>query len=166
MIIDYAANGMRTDFMDIYLGAKCKFCISTSTGFDAIPVIFRRPVLYTDFTHIELFNSFVKKSMTLFKHHYLTSEGRDMKISEILKSGVGRIYYTTDYKFRGIELVNNSPKELKEAVLEMDDRISGKFDDSYEHLQQKLKNMYANSDLHGEIRSRVVTRCLVEDSLL
>lgn len=166
MIIDYAANGMRTDFMDVYLGAKCKFCISTSTGFDAIPVIFRRPVLYTDFTHIELFNSFVKKSMTLFKHHYLISEGRNMKISEILKSGVGRIFYTTDYEFRGIKLVNNSPEELKDAVLEMDDRLSGTLDFSYEHLQKKLKNMYAHSDFHGEIRSRVVTKCLVEDSLL
>ena len=39
-IIDYATNGMRIDFMDAYLGAKCEFCISTGCGFDAIPYVF------------------------------------------------------------------------------------------------------------------------------
>ena len=49
MIIDYATNGMRSDFMDIYLGAKCKFCISNGTGYDSIPHIFRRPIVFIDF---------------------------------------------------------------------------------------------------------------------
>ena len=31
-VIDYATNGMRSDFMDIYLGAKCSFCISSNFG--------------------------------------------------------------------------------------------------------------------------------------
>ena len=30
-VIDYATSAMRNDFMDIYLGAKCYFCISVST---------------------------------------------------------------------------------------------------------------------------------------
>jgi hypothetical protein len=47
-IIDYATNGMRTDFMDIYLGAKCYFCISSSLGWDAIPEVFNRPIVYTN----------------------------------------------------------------------------------------------------------------------
>jgi putative glycosyltransferase (TIGR04372 family) len=50
-IIDYAYNGMRSDFMDIYLGAKCSFCISTGTGLDAIPEMLRRPIVYV---HSEL----------------------------------------------------------------------------------------------------------------
>ena len=45
MIIDYAylQKNKRTEFMDIYLGANCEFCISTMLGFDAIPYIFRKP---------------------------------------------------------------------------------------------------------------------------
>ena len=46
MIIDYATNGMRSDFMDIYLGAKCKFCISNGTGYEGIPYIFRKPIVF------------------------------------------------------------------------------------------------------------------------
>jgi putative glycosyltransferase (TIGR04372 family) len=166
MIIDYATNGMRNDFMDIYLGAKCKFCISTSTGFDAIPVIFRRPVLYTDFVHIELFNSFMKSSMTYFKHHYLINENRYMKLSEILESGAGRFYYTSLYNDYGIKLINNSPDELESAVLEMDDRLNGVTDKEYDYLQKNVKKWYSGSEYHGEILSRISTKCLLNDALL
>src|SRR3989344_2450693 len=46
MVIDYATNGARSEFMDVYLGAKCAFCISNSTGYDAVPTAFRRPVVF------------------------------------------------------------------------------------------------------------------------
>ena len=35
-IIDYANNPLRSDFMDIYLGAKCLFCLTTQTGYDGV----------------------------------------------------------------------------------------------------------------------------------
>ena len=47
-IIDYATNGMRTEFLDIFLGAKCSFTISVGSGWDGIPVIFRRPVFFVN----------------------------------------------------------------------------------------------------------------------
>ena len=44
-IIDYANSNFRSDFMDVYLGAKCSFCISTGSGFDFVPYIFRKPIV-------------------------------------------------------------------------------------------------------------------------
>ena len=48
-VIDYANLKIRSDFMDIYLGAKCRFCISTYSGFDLICDIFRKPIAFTAF---------------------------------------------------------------------------------------------------------------------
>lgn len=45
-VIDYATNGMRTEFLDIFLGAHCSFYVSTGTGIDTVAQIFRRPMLY------------------------------------------------------------------------------------------------------------------------
>ena len=56
-IIDYAFNGMRSDFMDIYLGAKCTFCVTVGTGFDSIPFIFRRPIVDTNFVPLGFFST-------------------------------------------------------------------------------------------------------------
>ena len=43
-IIDYANSEFRSEFMDIYLGAKCSFCISTGYGPDMLPYIFNKPI--------------------------------------------------------------------------------------------------------------------------
>ena len=45
--------GQRSDFMDIYFGAKCHFFIGVGTGIDAIPDIFRRPILYVNVVPLE-----------------------------------------------------------------------------------------------------------------
>ena len=45
-VIDYATNGMRSEFLDVYLGAHCTFAVSTGSGWDSIPQIFRRPSMY------------------------------------------------------------------------------------------------------------------------
>lgn len=47
-IIDYATSELRSDFMDIYLLSRCNFFISTVTGLDCVPQIFRRPGLFTN----------------------------------------------------------------------------------------------------------------------
>ena len=46
-IIDYATK-YRSDFMDIYLGAKCRFYIGTTSGPDALADIFNKPLLGTN----------------------------------------------------------------------------------------------------------------------
>ena len=51
-VIDYATNGMRTEFLDIFLGAHCTFCVSTGSGWDCVPQIFRRPSLYVNLVPI------------------------------------------------------------------------------------------------------------------
>ena len=38
-IIDYANSNLRSDFLDIYLGAKCTFCVSSGLGFDELATI-------------------------------------------------------------------------------------------------------------------------------
>jgi hypothetical protein len=52
-IIDYATNGRRSDFMDVYLSARAAFFISTGTGLDAIAMVFRRPYLFVNCVPVE-----------------------------------------------------------------------------------------------------------------
>ena len=37
LVFDYASNGMRSEFLDIYLGANCELFISSVLGIDSIP---------------------------------------------------------------------------------------------------------------------------------
>ena len=69
MIIDYANSPHKSDFLDVYLGANCSFCISTSTGFDAIPYVFRRPIAYVT-VPIKYFFTFSRNFLIIAKHHF------------------------------------------------------------------------------------------------
>ena len=42
-IIDYATK-YRSDFMDVYLGANCRFFLGSSSGLNMVPMIFDKPV--------------------------------------------------------------------------------------------------------------------------
>ena len=160
-VIDYATNGMRSDFMDIYLGAKCEFCISVGVGFDAVPQIFRRPIVYVNMVPLGLLATFSRQFIGITKHHYLKAEDRYLHLSEIFNYGVG--YTPPGYESKGIELIENTPEEIRDVVLEMAERLNGTWqpqaDD--ETLQRRFWKIFPTDamagngrPLHDEIRSR------------
>ena len=85
MIIDYATNGMRSDFMDVYLGAKCAFCISNGTGYDALPYNFRRPVIFVDHVPLMAIDTYNENVLITTKKHWLRKENRFMTFQEIFR---------------------------------------------------------------------------------
>ena len=161
-VIDYATNGMRSDFMDIYLGAKCAFCISTSTGFDAVPFIFRRPIVYINSVHIGWLFTFSKRFLAIAKHHYSIREGRELSLREIFSNDVGFSLSGADYEAKGIRLIENTPEEIRDVVIEMDELIKGTWKPLAEdaELQKKFWEIFptkainiTGAPFHGEIRS-------------
>lgn len=157
MIVDYASNGQRTDFMDIYLGAKCHFFISSGTGIDSIPEIFRRPHMFVNLLPLERAHTWNATHVFIPKKHWLRSEHRFMTFREIIDSGAGRFMYTQQFEQCGIELVENTPEEIAALAIEMDERLKGTWRtiDEDEELQRRFWALYKPSELHGKINSRV-----------
>lgn len=164
-IIDYAANGMRSDFMDIYLGFKCTFCISTTVGWGCLPTYgFRRPTLNIDVVPIGYLPSFSNKFILTTKRHILSSHNRELTLKEIFNHGVGFCMNTSDYDSAGVELVENTPEENRDVVLEMAERLNGTWephpDDEalqgrfWEIFPTNAVDAYQGKSLHGEIRAR------------
>jgi putative glycosyltransferase (TIGR04372 family) len=124
-VIDYATNGMRSEFLDVYLGAKCLCCITCGTGFDAIPMVFRRPLAYVNYAPVGYLLAFLKDAICICKRHWLASEKRWLSLREIFSRGVGFCLSSTCYEANGVILVENTPGEIKGLVMEMVDRLKG-----------------------------------------
>jgi putative glycosyltransferase (TIGR04372 family) len=164
-IIDYAVNGMRSDFMDIYLGAKCAFCISTGTGWDGIPEIFRRPIVYVNFAPVGYFLSFRESSITIFKHNVLQNDKKHLSLSEIFNRKAAFCLRTSEYEKRGIELIENTSQEIADAVTEMMMRLSnswsGELNDDFlqqravKIFEEKISSHMNKEKLHGNLKSRI-----------
>ena len=82
-VIDYATNGMRNDFMDIYLGSKCFFWLSSGSGLDSLNQVFRKPIVYTNYIPTGHIVETKKDVLTIFKHHFDNNKKKKLSIKEI-----------------------------------------------------------------------------------
>lgn len=165
-VIDYATNGSRSEFMDIYLGAKCAFCISTGTGFDAIPNIFRRPIVFVNYSPIEYLFTSRNEYISITRHYFSTKLNRELSLSEILKNGFGIIDSTFRLEQSGVWLKENTPEEISEVVMEMIERVKGswkpepgdialqnKFWKIFKRDSRYIRKDSLGIPIHGEIRA-------------
>jgi len=171
-IIDYANSEIRSDFMDIYLGAKCFFCISNGAGFDAVPVIFRRPIAFI-VVPIGVWMTSNEKFLLLTKHHINKLNKKELTISEIFYSNVSISFKSEEYDFNNVELEENEPEEIRDLVIEMDERLNDKWKETEEDIflqkefwsifEENIKRLNLRKPLHGKIKSKFCTKFLREN---
>ena len=156
MIIDYATSH-RSDFLDIYLSAKCHFCIGGASGMNTLPAIFRRPVAWMNWVVLEFVLTWAPNDLFIPKNLWLQEEHRFLTFREILDSGIGRFLRGEQYEQMGIEVVENTPEEITALAVEMDERLKGTWQttEEDEELQRKFWSLFKPSELHGTIVSRI-----------
>lgn len=140
-IIDYATNGDRTEFLDLFLGAHCLFCVSQGTGYDGIPKIFRRPIVFVNVAPVGYLHTELGNSYATFKNYRYSSSKKYLTHSEI--SQLGAAYYLTSeqYELAGIELVENSEEDIAASCAYALDQLTHK---SYKNsqLDKTLQNSF------------------------
>jgi putative glycosyltransferase (TIGR04372 family) len=152
-ILDYANSEYRSDFLDIWLMANCFFCISTGTGLDEVARIFRRPAVYVN--NIPL-HQLVTYDHVITVPKYLIWEEINKQLT--LSKHLAHPYYRTEqYDNEKIKIVDLTPKDIKQAVLEIEARLNGTWKDSEEdqRLQDRFWKIFnSHQDFHknhGEI---------------
>ena len=145
-IIDYATNGMRNEFMDIYLGAKCWFYLCSDVGISMIPEMFRRPLVYVNWTPISRLSTFVHHALFIPKKFFSKDKQKYLTFREIIESGIGSLLSGETLQQRNIELIENTPEEILSVVEEMTGRLNGTWIESQEEksLQEKFWAIYGN----------------------
>jgi len=163
-IIDYAGTEMRDPFMDIYLGAKCFFCISTGAGWDAIPEIFRRPTVFVNLLPIGYLLTFRSSVIHITKHHWTSDLSCELSLREIFQRDSAFCLRTEDFESKGVRLIDNTPEEIHAVVVEMVERLEGTWTESVRdrELQERfiagffasVNNYTLGKPLHGRFQSR------------
>ena len=169
-IIDYANTNLRSDFMDMYLGAKCTFCISVGgAGFLGVPFVFRKPNAYimVPFGHLCTWN---KYDLMITKNHISNRTKKRLSFSEIFSNGVAIIYRQEEFDKKDITLEENSPEEIRDLSIEMDDRIHGNWIEKDEDLElqnrfwkifsENIKKQNLEVPLHGKIKAKFCSNYL------
>jgi putative glycosyltransferase (TIGR04372 family) len=111
-VIDYANSKLQSDFADVFLFSTCTFCISTSTGMDALASIFRVPI---GLVNIVSTNSVgIGGLVKLYQPKLFMDQktGKALTYQEIRARNLFEIGKSSDFEKKGISLVENSPKDL------------------------------------------------------
>lgn len=145
-IIDYAWKH-HSDFMDVYLSARCAFFIGQNSGMTVLPCIFRRPVAYVNISPLsELVACGSPDALFIPKKYYSTTKKRVLTFREILSHRLLARYtskYDQDPFIRdelGLELEENTSEEIAGLSLELHQRMHSSFSSSPE--DEKLQRRF------------------------
>jgi len=141
-VIDYAHAKDRTDWLDVALWAQCTFFVGTNSGPLGIPASFGVPTLSTNVNHLGLVPS-MRNSMFIPKLCSVDGNRNPISFSRLLDMP----HAWTSLKQHAevnVRLIDNSPDELRLAVIEM-----------FEALQHSENSFGRNADqlVFDQIRS-------------
>ena len=127
-VIDYAHSSLRSDWMDIYLLAKCRFMIGMLSGPNFVPSAFGVPVVYTNVTPlIDIFYVSLERDLAIPKLYWLEREQRFATFAEAVTYPIAaQMHSSTKLKKMQILPVNNTAQEILDVVTEMVARLENR----------------------------------------
>jgi putative glycosyltransferase (TIGR04372 family) len=117
-IVDYALSDLKSEFMDLFLCATCKFFIGTNSGLGLVPPIFGVRCAMTNWSPVGL-PQWYPSDTYIPKLIYSSKLGRLMTFPEMLFSEVGWLQFEKPLVEAGMRAVDNSPEEIKQLVIEI-----------------------------------------------
>ena len=148
-LIDYAHSKEKSEFMDIFLAATCKFCIGTSSGFYAISMMFGIPVLVTNFLPAITYYSLTSQDMFLPKILINNKNNHKLTLKEMFDPPVS-FYSGAPLTENNVDYINNSEEDLEKATSEMIEMTLNKSQVNQNIYHQKFKEIAEiNGKKHG-----------------
>jgi len=161
-IIDYAKSEFRSDFLDIWLSANCYFSLMTPTGLGDVVSVFRRPRVLVNALPLGYINtSLCPNSIWLPKKNIWIANNQHLTLKEQIKSGVIGFLETNEYQNAGVKIIDNSPQEITDTMLEIEQKLTDKWEAHSEDKENQnkfweiLKTWEQFPKLHGKLHSKM-----------
>jgi len=140
-VVDYAHHPLRSPEMDVFLCASCRFFVGNSSGLFIVSSVFGVPSALVNIAPFATMG-FSPNDLSIPKLLRSKSDGRYLGFEEILASPISNYRMAQMYEKAGVELVDNSPEEIEELVVEMIHRTEGRVGDyaAFETLQARFKS--------------------------
>lgn len=166
--IDYTFD-YRDELMDFFLHSRAKFVVGDTNGLILIPLINNGHVVYTNLTPV--FGGWcslptVFDGIVIFKKIFDTKKERFLTLEEMVEADKKAMFNGKKYKEIGLKHIENSPQEILDAAIEMNERIDGTWVESesdklrqkkFEEFQKKMAEKYGYPEgdyFHARVGAR------------
>ena len=152
-VIDYATR-FHSDFMDLYLCARCSFFIGTNSGIVGLPAVFRKPIGFVNLAPlVEVYSATYQGSLFIPKNYYSTEKGRLLTFCEVFSNRLLSTSLTLRREIedrKGIQLLENTPDEIAGLAIEMHQRLQTAFQPSEED-EELQRRFFAILRAHSDV---------------
>jgi putative glycosyltransferase (TIGR04372 family) len=124
-VVDYAHHPARSDRMDVFLCASCRFFLGNSSGLVHLASVFGRPAAAANAAPISTILAYGAGNVAIPKLLWSEDEGRYLGFGETLGSDIGNFRFTELYQARRIRNVENSAEDIRDLSAEMLERSTG-----------------------------------------
>jgi len=119
-LIDYPFTDAKSDVLDVYLAARCRFHIGTSSGMSFVPLLFGRPTLFTNW--ITLAHMVCSPNVVTLPKLLLDSSGVVVPMAVWCERHPS-LLERPDVDLHGLSFMDNEPQDIRDAVELMDRHI-------------------------------------------
>lgn len=144
-LIDYAHHPMRSEWLDLYIAANCRFFLGNTSGAFYMSSVFGVPAACANMAPLSTVFPCGQKDIGIPKLYREASSGRLLSFKEILDSPAANFRFSSQFEAAGIELVNNTPEEIRDLVIEQFERSSFPsfmYDKDDEELQNRFRALF------------------------
>ncbi len=152
-LIDYAHSEVKSDWMDIFLCAQCRFMIGTSSGMCVIASAFGVPLVMTNLLPAYAVYHYTSQDLFIPRLCFSKGRGNHLSFHELISPPISTVEGQSHFDNRNIRVVPNSSEEIKALVEEMLEKCAGnlKYSEEDEILQKCFRETTVNcGKIYGE----------------
>lgn len=117
-IVDLPFSGRRTELLDLYLGSRCSFFVTTGSGIDAVAHAMRVPLVTTNISDCVRDLFLTHESISIMRHPIEGDTARAIPMKEFFDRGL-HLLKLEELTQKGVTFRHNSPSEIKNVIDEM-----------------------------------------------
>jgi putative glycosyltransferase (TIGR04372 family) len=162
-LIDYAHHPERCDWLDLYISAKCRLFLGNTSGAFFMSAVFGVPVACANMVPLSGIYPYGANDIAIPKLYKEVSTGKLLTFKQILDQPMGNFFTSLEFRRQGLELVDNTPDEIRDLLAEQLRRVtdpSFSYTEEEERLQQRFRSLFRPGHYSYGSASRVGTSFL------
>jgi putative glycosyltransferase (TIGR04372 family) len=162
-VIDYAHLDIKSDWMDVFLCASCKFFLGSNSGLEDLSSVFGvKRAIANIAGPVSAVLPYGVQDIGIPKLIRSVKEDRLLTFKEIFSSPIADFPFDHLFAANDIEAIENSSEDIRDIATEMMDRLDGKleYSEEDERLQERFKSFMRPSHYSYGAISRVGSKFL------
>jgi putative glycosyltransferase (TIGR04372 family) len=124
-VVDYPHSSSKSDWMDVFLCARCRLFLGNTSGIYVVAGVFGRPSALANKAPLGATYSIFPGDISIPKL-LMDAQGRTIPFAEAFADVASEYHLATEFAERGLRHVDNTPQEIAELAMEMLDRLDGR----------------------------------------